>query len=90
MSWCLSTWLGGDAKDTSLYLRPFMIAIDLTLGASEPLRTHLFAAIPSPPGPYSAPDQHPIPVWQSDQFLRAAARLVTPPVIDMVLSSVTR
>jgi len=56
----------------SLYLRPFMIATDPSLGFTNPSRTFLFCVVASPATPYfggGAP--RPLSVWLSTRYTRA-------------------
>jgi branched-chain amino acid aminotransferase len=60
-------------EGTSLYLRPFMIATDATLGAGSPSASYLFTVIASPSGNYFGTRPDPLRVWISDRYVRAAA-----------------
>lgn len=62
-----------DAVGASLYLRPFMIATDSTLGAGKPSGSYLFVVIASPSGDYFGARPDPLRVWISDRYTRAAA-----------------
>lgn len=66
-----SAWVPGQ-DGASLYLRPFMIATDATLGAGSPSASYLFAVIASPSGNYFSDRPDPLRVWISDRYLRAA------------------
>lgn len=66
-----AAWVPGGAG-ASLYLRPFMIATDATLGAGKPSQSYLFAVIASPAGPYFGTRADPLRVWISDRYARAA------------------
>jgi branched-chain amino acid aminotransferase len=54
----------------SLYLRPFMIATEVTLG-TRPAQQYLFLVIASPSGPYFAHGFEAITVWVSEDHPRA-------------------
>lgn len=56
----------------SLYLRPFMFATDIALGAANPSATYLFVVIASPAGNYFGDRRTPIKVWISEDYVRAA------------------
>ncbi|MER7279945.1 branched-chain amino acid aminotransferase [Dactylosporangium sp. NPDC000244] len=55
----------------SLYLRPFMIAMDPFLGV-RPSSEYLFAVIASPSGAYFSGGAKPVTVWISQDYSRAA------------------
>lgn len=55
----------------SLYLRPLMIATDPFLGV-RPAREYLFVLFGSPAGAYFPKGVHPVTVWISEDFVRAA------------------
>ena len=55
----------------SLYLRPLMIATDTFLGV-RPSQEYLFVLFASPAGAYFANGVHPVTVWISEDFVRAA------------------
>ena len=57
--------------ETSLYLRPFMIATEEALGV-RPANRYLFSVIASPAGSYFAGGLTPVSLWVSDQYVRAA------------------
>ena len=59
------------AVGESLYLRPLMIATEAALGV-KPASSYLFLLIASPSGAYFAHGVHPVTVWISDQYVRAA------------------
>jgi branched-chain amino acid aminotransferase len=59
------------APETSLYLRPFMIATDPFLGV-RPSREYLFVLIASPVGAYFPRGVEPVSVWLSTDYTRAA------------------
>ncbi len=57
-------------KDTSLYIRPFMIATDPFLGV-RPSDTYKFFIILSPVGPYYAEGLNPVKIYVEDKYVRA-------------------
>lgn len=73
---CISLLIStdGDSVPTqpghSLYLRPFMIATEATLG-TRPANEYLFLVIASPSGPYFAEGYDAITVWVSEDRPRA-------------------
>ncbi len=56
--------------DTSLYIRPFIIATDPFLGV-RPSDTYLFMVILSPVGPYYPEGLDPVKIWIEDDYVRA-------------------
>jgi len=54
-------------EDTSLYIRPFMLAIDEFIGV-RPAEKFMFIIITSPAGPYY---NHPVSIYVQDQYVRA-------------------
>lgn len=60
------------AEESSLYLRPFMIATDTGLGVNRPSGTYLYTLLASPSGPYFANGVKPVSVWLSQEYVRAA------------------
>ncbi|MER7169907.1 branched-chain amino acid aminotransferase [Streptomyces mesophilus] len=61
-----------DGAGRSLYLRPFMIATDPSLGFTHPSRTFLFCVVASPATAYfGAGAPKPLSVWLSTQYTRA-------------------
>ena len=60
-----------DSGETSLYLRPFMIATEEALGV-RPSNRVLFSVIASPAGAYFTGGLQPVSLWVSDQYVRAA------------------
>lgn len=60
-----------DSYGTSLYLRPTMIATDISLGV-KPSLNYLFYIIASPVGPYYTTGYTPIKLMVADQYTRAA------------------
>ncbi|HEY6295141.1 MAG TPA: branched-chain amino acid aminotransferase [Streptosporangiaceae bacterium] len=61
---------GGDGN--SLYLRPFMIATQQTLGVNRPSAEYLFCVIASPAASYFSGGPKPVTVWLSQEYTRAA------------------
>ena len=59
-----------DAPGTSLYIRPFIIATDPTLGV-YPSENYLFAIILSPSGAYMKDGLTPVGIWVEDTYVRA-------------------
>ena len=57
-------------KDTSLYIRPFVIATDPFLGV-RPSDTYLFIIILSPSGAYYESGLDPVKIWIEDDYVRA-------------------
>jgi branched-chain amino acid aminotransferase len=57
--------------ETSLYLRPFMIATEAALGV-RPSNKVLFSVIASPAGSYFAGGLNPVSLWVSELYVRAA------------------
>ena len=57
--------------ETSLYLRPFMLGTEIGLGV-RPSNTYQFLLIASPAGAYFSKGVHPVSVWLSDDYVRAA------------------
>jgi branched-chain amino acid aminotransferase len=53
--------------DTSLYIRPFMVAIDEFIGV-RPAEKFMFIIITSPAGPYY---NHPVSIYVDDRYVRA-------------------
>ncbi|EFL22984.1 branched-chain-amino-acid transaminase [Streptomyces himastatinicus ATCC 53653] len=63
-------WVPGSGEE-SLYLRPFMIASEVGLGV-RPANEYLFVVIASPAGAYFPRGVHPVSVWLSEEYVRAA------------------
>ncbi|WP_141817705.1 branched-chain amino acid aminotransferase [Ornithinimicrobium humiphilum] len=61
-----------DSGETSLYLRPFMIATEEALGV-RPSNRYLFSVICSPAGAYFSGGLKPVSLWVSEHYVRAAA-----------------
>jgi branched-chain amino acid aminotransferase len=60
-----------EGGETSLYLRPFMIATEVGLGV-RPSRSAAFLVIASPAGAYFASGLRPVSIWLSQDYTRAA------------------
>lgn len=58
--------------ETSLYLRPFMVSTEVSLGVNRPANAFLYTAIASPAGSYFAGGIKPVTVWLSHEYVRAA------------------
>jgi branched-chain amino acid aminotransferase len=63
-------WLPSDPEG-SLYLRPFMFANEVFLGV-KPSSEYLYVLIASPVGSYFKTGVHPVAVWVSRDYTRAA------------------
>jgi branched-chain amino acid aminotransferase len=59
------------AEEKSLYVRPFMMATEAFLGV-RPSNHVTFAVIASPAGAYFAGGLHPVSIWLSEEYTRAA------------------
>jgi branched-chain amino acid aminotransferase len=59
-------------EGNSLYLRPFMIATQRTLGVNRPSSDYLFCVIASPAASYFSGGPKPVTVWLSQEYTRAA------------------
>jgi branched-chain amino acid aminotransferase len=59
------------AAETSLYLRPFMMATEVGLGV-RPANDVTFMIIASPAGSYFTGGVHPVTIWLSEDYTRAA------------------
>lgn len=66
-----SDWIP-DAKDTSLYIRPFIIATEASLGIKAS-SSYKFIIILSPSGPYYPNGLQPTKLYVEDTYVRAAA-----------------
>jgi branched-chain amino acid aminotransferase len=64
-------WVPG-GEGNSLYLRPFMIATQRTLGVNRPSSEYLFCVIASPAASYFSGGPKPVTVWLSEDYTRAA------------------
>ena len=60
-----------DADESSLYLRPFMIATEVGLGV-RPASRYAYCLIASPAGAYFSRGVAPVSVWWSTEYVRAA------------------
>ena len=58
------------AKDTSLYIRPFMFASEAGVGV-HPAKTYTFIIILSPVGNYYPEGVNPVKIWVEDEYVRA-------------------
>ncbi len=63
-------WVAAE-EEKSLYLRPFMMATEAFLGV-RPANHVTFMVIASPAGAYFAGGLHPVSIWLSEEFTRAA------------------
>ncbi|MBQ6643662.1 MAG: branched-chain amino acid aminotransferase [Saccharopolyspora sp.] len=61
-----------EAGESSLYLRPFMISTEVSLGVNRLASEYLYALIASPAGSYFAGGIKPVTVWLSHEYVRAA------------------
>lgn len=58
------------AKDTSLYIRPFMYASEPSVGV-HPANSYRFMIILSPVGSYYPEGVNPVKIWVEDEYVRA-------------------
>ncbi len=63
-------WVPKAGGEEALYLRPFMIATETTLGV-HPSATYTYAVIASPAGAYFSGGIQPVSVWLSEDYTRA-------------------
>ncbi len=63
-------WVPED-PEKSLYLRPFMISTEVGLGV-RPSNRYAYLLIASPAGAYFSGGVHPVSVWLSTEYVRAA------------------
>ncbi|MDJ0460829.1 branched-chain amino acid aminotransferase [Streptomyces sp. H27-C3] len=63
-------WVPEHGGESSLYLRPFMIATEVGLGV-KPANEYLFLVIASPAGAYFKGGVKPVSVWLSENYVRA-------------------
>jgi len=63
-------WVPGE-DEKSLYVRPFMMATEAFLGV-RPANHVTFLVIASPAGAYFAGGLHPVSIWLSEEYTRAA------------------
>ncbi len=66
-----SRWVP-DQEEFSLYLRPFMISDESTLGVNRPANHYLYSVIASPAGVYFSGEIKPVKVWLCRDYVRAA------------------
>lgn len=59
-----------DAENTSLYIRPFIIATDAQLGV-RPSYSYLFIIVLSPSGPYYSSGLDPVKIYVETNYVRA-------------------
>ena len=64
-------WVPEAGGEASLYLRPFMIGTEKTLGV-KPSTSYSFHIIASPAGAYFSGGIKPVSVWISEDYVRAA------------------
>lgn len=64
-------WVPAAGGEAALYLRPFMIGTEKTLGV-KPSSTFSFYIIASPAGAYFSGGIKPVSVWISEEYVRAA------------------
>ncbi len=64
-----SDWIPSE-KGTSLYIRPFVIAVDPFLGV-KPGDEYMFIVILSPSGAYYPEGLNPVKIWVEDEYVRA-------------------
>ena len=58
------------AKDTSLYIRPFMFASEASVGV-HPAKSYTFVIILSPVDSYYPEGVNPVKIWVEDEYVRA-------------------
>ncbi|MGR8008068.1 branched-chain amino acid aminotransferase [Streptomyces hypolithicus] len=63
-------WVPAHGGESSLYLRPFMIANEVGLGV-KPANEYLFLVIASPAGSYFPGGVKPVSIWLSENYVRA-------------------
>ncbi|GGT49039.1 branched-chain amino acid aminotransferase [Streptomyces purpureus] len=63
-------WVPAHGGESSLYLRPFMIATEVGLGV-KPANEYLFVVIASPAGAYFPGGVKPVSIWVSEDRVRA-------------------
>jgi branched-chain amino acid aminotransferase len=64
-------WVPTGGAETSLYLRPFMLATEVGLGV-RPANKYSYILIASPAGAYFKGGVKPVSVWLSTEYVRAA------------------
>ncbi|GLF98928.1 branched-chain amino acid aminotransferase [Streptomyces yaizuensis] len=65
-----NAWVPPHGGESSLYLRPFMIATEVGLGV-RPANEYLFIVIASPAAAYFSGGVKPVSVWLSENYVRA-------------------
>lgn len=63
-------WVPAAGGEEALYLRPFMLATEATLGV-HPSETYTFVVIASPVGAYFSGAINPVKVWLCEDYVRA-------------------
>src|SRR5690606_4447626 len=66
-----SDWVP-EGGESSLYLRPFMVSTEPSLGVNRPANSYLYVLIASPAGSYFSGGVKPVTVWLSHEYVRAA------------------
>lgn len=64
-------WVPAAGGEDSLYIRPFMISTEVSLGV-HPANQYTFFVIASPSGAYFSGGVKPVSVWLGEQYVRAA------------------
>lgn len=64
-------WVPAAGGEAALYIRPFMIATEISLGV-HPANQYTFFVIASPSGAYFKGGVKPVSVWLGEQYVRAA------------------
>lgn len=64
-------WVPPTGGEESLYLRPFMISTEASLGV-RPATSYQYTLIASPSGPFFRSGIKPVSVWLSTEYVRAA------------------
>lgn len=64
-------WVPAAGGEESLYLRPFMISTEVSLGV-HPANSYTYVLIASPAGAYFSSGIKPVSVWISEDYVRAA------------------
>ncbi|HEX6249696.1 MAG TPA: branched-chain amino acid aminotransferase [Nocardioidaceae bacterium] len=64
-------WVPGPEGEKSLYVRPFMFASEKFLGV-RPAKHVTYMVIASPAGAYFSKGVHPVSIWLSEDYTRAA------------------
>lgn len=63
-------WVPAAGGEESLYLRPFMISTEASLGV-HPANSYMFVIIASPAGAYFSGGINPVSVWLCEDYVRA-------------------